>query len=70
MSEGLNRKKKIRGGHRSSATRTINEVYETIESTADRGSVITKLMQCKLTLGDKLTIMKRYDDEILELIGD
>ena len=70
MSEGLNRKKKIRGGHRSSATRTINEVYETIESTADRGSVITKLMQCKLTLEDKLVIMQRYDNEILELIGD
>ena len=70
MLEGLNRKKKIGRGHRSSATRTINEVYETIESTADRGSVITKLMQCKLTLEDKLVIMQRYDNEILELIGD
>ena len=70
MSEGLGRKKRIRGGHRSSATRTISEIYETIESTADREPVITKLMQCKLTLKEKLDTIKRYDDEILGLVED
>ena len=70
MAEGLSRRKKIRGGHRSSATRTISESYETIESTTERELVITKLMQCKLTLEEKLNTIKRYDDEILELVED
>ena len=70
MAEGLSRRKKIRGGHRSSATRTISEIYETIESTTERELVITKLMQCKLTLEEKLKTIKRYDDEILELVED
>ena len=70
MSEGLVKKKKIRGGHRSSATRTISTIYETIESTVDRETVMTMLLQCKLTLKEKLETIKRYDDEILELVGD
>ena len=28
------------------------------------------LLQCKLTLKEKLDTIKRYDDEILELVGD
>ena len=70
MSEGLAKKKRIRGGHRSSATRTITTVYETIESMLDRESVMTTLLQCKLMLKEKLDTIKRYDDEILELVGD
>ena len=36
MSEGIGRKKKVCGGHRGSAICTVNEVYETIESLADK----------------------------------
>ena len=32
--------------------------------------MITKLMQWKLTLEEKLNTIKRYDDEILELVED
>ena len=32
--------------------------------------MITKLMQCKLTLEEKLGVIKRYDDEILGLVED
>ena len=70
MAEGLSRRKKIRGGHRSSATRTISKIYETIKSTTERELVITKLMHCKLTLEEKLNTIKRYDNEILELVED
>ena len=58
MAEGLSRKKKFCGGHRSSVTYTIREIYETMESTAERELVITKLMQCKLTLEAKLSTIE------------
>ena len=54
ITEGLSRKKKIHSGRRSSATHTISKTYKTIESTAERELVITKLKQCKLTLEEKL----------------
>jgi len=58
MSEGLGRKKRIHRGHRSSVTHKISEIYETIESTDDREPVITKLIQCKLTLKENLDTIK------------
>ena len=70
MSEGLSRKKRVRGGHRASATWMIHEIYETIESTADRDSIITKLEQCKGSLEEKLEALKRQDEEILGLVED
>ena len=70
MSEGISRKRKVRGGHRGSATRMLNEVYETIESSADKNSVVTKLEECKISLEEKLRVIKRQDEEILELVDD
>ena len=58
MSERLPKKKKIQGGHRLSTTRIV-----------DRELVMTTLLQCTLTLKEKLETIKRYDDEILELVG-
>ena len=44
MTEGLSQKRRMRAGHRASATHTITQVYETIESTdIVVGEVITKL---------------------------
>ena len=70
MAEGLGRKKKIQGGHRSSTTRTINQVYESIESTDEVEAVVTKLRQCKLALQEKLEVIKQLDDDILQLVED
>ncbi|XP_065904623.1 uncharacterized protein [Dysidea avara] len=70
MSEGLSRRRKIRGGHRGSATRMVHEIYEAIESTDERDSIVTKLEQCKISLEEKLEIIRQQDDEILELVGD
>lgn len=70
MTEGLNRKKKVRGGHRASATRIISQTYETIESTDAVESVVTKLKQSKLILQEKLETVKQLDEEILGLVDD
>ena len=68
MSEGLSRNKRVRGGHRGSATCMLQEVYETIESTVNRDSIVTRMKQCKISLEEKLEIIKHQDKEILELI--
>jgi len=58
MAEGISRKKKVRGGHRGSATCMLNEVYETIESSADKDSIVTKLEEYKISLEEKLRVIK------------
>ena len=68
MSEGLSRNKRVRRGHRGSATCMLQEVYETIESTVNRDSIVTRMKQCKISLEEKLEIIKHQDKEILELI--
>ena len=68
--EGLARKKRVRRGHRASATRTIAQMYEAKESADDRESILTTLMQCKLSLQGKLDTVKQLDNEILELVDD
>ena len=70
MAESLSRKRRVRGEHRSSTTRTIAALYEAIEITEDLESVVTKLEQCKITLKEKLEILKQLDEEILELVED
>ena len=70
MSEGISKRKKVRGGHRGSATRMMHEVYETIESTADKNTIITKLEQCKISLEEKLVVVKQQDEEILALLDE
>jgi len=45
MSEGLSRRRKVRGDHRSSAKCTIAALYEAIESTENPDTAMTKLEQ-------------------------
>ena len=68
MSEALARKKKVRAGHRSSATRMINQL-ET-DRTSDEGLTLFRLQQCKLTLQEKLETLNTLDQEILTLVED
>ena len=70
MTEGLSRKKEVQGGHRSSTTCIISQIYETTESTDEVEVIVTKLRQCKLVLQEKLEIIKQLDDEILQLVDD
>ena len=68
MSEALARKKKVRAGHRSSATRMINQL-ET-DRTSDEGLTLIRLQQCKLMLQEKLQTLNTLDQEILTLVED
>ena len=64
MTEELVRKRRIRAGHRASATRILNQVDTTLtESAID----IDKLAQMKLSLAEKLDTLKLLDGEIVEL---
>ena len=65
--EALARHKKVRAGHRSSATRLMNQVEEA--SAVTGGPAIDKLLQWKLSLTEKLTKLKLLD-EILTLVED
>ena len=66
--EGLARKKRIRAGHKASATRILSQVDE-ILAASDPGSAVdmSKLTQLKLSLQEKLETLKQLDGEILEL---
>lgn len=70
MAEGLNRKRRVRGGHQASTKRIISSLYEAIEATEDLESVMTKLEQCRITLKEKLETLKQLDEEILGLVED
>ena len=65
MTEGLARKKRIRAGHRGSATRMLN-LTDDLMLSADTIDV-ARLAQLKLSLGEKLETLKHLDGEILEL---
>ena len=68
MSEVLARKKRERGGHRSSATRLMNQLTE--EIVAEHGPTTDRLQQCKLSLKEKLETLKAFDQEIVALVED
>ena len=67
MAESLAKKKRIRAGHRASATRTLMKVNEALTAeTSDE----SKLLQLKLTLEEKLGTLKLLDGEIIDLIEE
>ena len=70
MTEGLSKKKRVRGGHRSSASRIMNEADEAIKASCETGVIysliLSKLTQCKKSLQDKLDKLNRLE-EILNL---
>ena len=68
MGEELTRKKRVRGGHRASATRMIGRVNECLAATEpDRPSDTSKLLTLKLNLQEKLETLKLLDGQIVEL---
>ena len=68
MSEALARPKKVRAGHRSSATRLMRQLEG--EYGIDGGPTLTRLMQCKLSLNEKLDRLRELNQEILALVED
>ena len=68
MSEALARNKKVRAGHRSSAARLLRQLEGEYE--IDDGPTLDRLMQCKLSLNQKLDKIRELDEEILALVDD
>jgi len=40
----------------------VHKVYETIDSSADRDTIITELEQCKISLEEMLGVLKQQDE--------
>ena len=65
--EALAKKKKTRAGHKASATKMIRHVEEVLATEApDR----ERLSLLRLTLNEKLEIIKALDTEVIDLIDD
>ena len=65
--ENLQRKKAVRGGHRASVTKAIGKAEELLASGDPNED---KLQQLKLTLTEKLEVMKNLDAEILDMVKE
>ena len=63
--EALPRKKKIRAGHRASATRLLNQVDDGALAATPTDN--DKLAQLKLSLHEKLETLKQLDSEVVDL---
>ena len=63
----LARKKRVRAGHRASVTRMIARAMGFLE---DENPDVSKLVQMKMSLQEKLDVLKQLDKEILELVEE
>lgn len=70
MAEGLARKRRIRAGHKASATKTIAKVDELMAAPDGDKIDKSKISQLKLSLEEKLATVKQLDGDILELTED
>ena len=68
--DGLGRKKRIRAGHKASATRILRQVDEIAGSDEVTEADRSRLAQLKLGLEEKLATLKQLDAEILELTAE
>ena len=68
MAEELARKKRVRGGHKSSATRMITRVEEMLAAGGNLD--LSKLNQLGMSIKEKLEEIKVLDCDVLALVGD
>ena len=64
----LTRKKRVRAGHKASATRMMTSANDLI--TAEGGPDVAKLSRVGMSLKEKLKDIKTLDGEVLELVKD
>ena len=55
----------MRRAHRASATKSVNQIEDAVKS-----SDVSRLRQLKLFLSDKLAVLSKLDEEVLELVED
>lgn len=68
--ELLAKKRRIRGGHRVSASRMIQQVNETIATRGVDSADNKRLLQLKFNLEEKLSTLKQLDEQILEMVEE
>ena len=59
--------KKVRGGHRGSATKMVNDIDAVLAATPID---LAKVIRIKRTLEDKVTTLKDLDEKVLDSIDD
>lgn len=62
MTEALTKRKRIRAGHKASATKTVRQIEEILTSDAPDKS---RLCLLRLTLKEKLETIKKLDSEVI-----
>ena len=67
MTEALAKKKRIRAGHKASATKTIRQIEDVL---TDEPPDPERLSLLRLTLNEKLETIKALDSEVIELFED
>lgn len=68
MGEELTRKKRVRGGHKASATRLLTKVEEMVGAAEPADPF--KLSQLGMSIKEKLEDIKVLDAEILTLVSE
>ena len=63
--EAIQHKKRVRAAHRGSVTRLLGQVDEMLASTD-----VCRLKQLKQSLIDKLSVLSKLDDELIELVEE
>lgn len=67
--EQLSKLKKTRGGHRGSTKKMVAELEQELIASSTELDLV-KILQLKLNLEDKLTVLKGLDSEILNLLEE
>ena len=67
MTDELQKKEQVRAGHGASATHLVNRAEELL---AEESIDITRLSQLKLSLLEKLDVLKQLDGEILDHVAE
>lgn len=71
MAEGLAKRKQIHAGHNSSVTRILGQLDDLLGATDPTNAVaVVKLTQLKLSLQEKLDMLKHLDEEIIDLLKE
>jgi len=65
--EQLSRKKRVRAGHRASATKIIGKIEDVLAVDPPN---VERLSQLKLTLTEKLGVLKLLDAEVLDMMEE
>ena len=65
--EELAKKKRVRSGHKASATRMIGSAEDLLKTT---GSDTSRLTQLSSSLNEKLDVLTKLDSEIIDLVDE